>query len=458
MRSAVSPSRDGAAQLALAAGRDVLAAGLELGAGLVAGLDRLREPDLVVLGQQRVLTDVGEVEADEVFLVALDALLGHRSHLLVRRLGARGEDHPGPAAKARPGRGVRIYDTDLVKGANPCAVFVRHLPPMSWSAGPPGLSPTAGRTLVTAMADVDCRRGRSHDGDHALRRADPVRLQSVLAHYVVLSRGQPGCRNIDLALSSTVPDRFVIVQKWETPAAPAGPLRLRPTWWRWPRACDGAPRGPARDRPPRPDQRARSRMTNAVATGRARRDAVGHRRVRSNATSSGARLGLPFRRSSASTASWRRPSPATCAGTACSTSSRSRTRSSRRCTATCTASPVIPPPSGPGCSPSRTTAWSTTGGRAVGARRSPTWRSTRRPWSATWRRRRSTSSATGASASCSTASRADQREVLLLRIVADLSLEDVAVALGKRRGAIKSLQHRALATLRRQLDRERAGS
>lgn len=46
----------------------------------------------------------------------------------------------------------------------------------------------------------------------------------------------------------------------------------------------------------------------------------------------------------------------------------------------------------------------------------------------------------------------DQREVLLLRIVVDLSLEDVAIALGKRRGAIKSLQHRALATLRRELD------
>ncbi len=50
----------------------------------------------------------------------------------------------------------------------------------------------------------------------------------------------------------------------------------------------------------------------------------------------------------------------------------------------------------------------------------------------------------------------DQRDVLLLRIVADLSLEDVAVALGKRRGAIKSLQHRALATLRRFLDGEEA--
>jgi quinol monooxygenase YgiN len=49
--------------------------------------------------------------------------------------------------------------------------------------------------------------------------SDAQRLQSVLARYVVVSRGHAGCRNIDLAISSTTPDRFVIVQKWETPAA-----------------------------------------------------------------------------------------------------------------------------------------------------------------------------------------------------------------------------------------------
>jgi quinol monooxygenase YgiN len=49
--------------------------------------------------------------------------------------------------------------------------------------------------------------------------SDAQRLQSVLARYVVLSRGHRGCRNIDLAMSSTTPDRFVIVQKWETPDA-----------------------------------------------------------------------------------------------------------------------------------------------------------------------------------------------------------------------------------------------
>ena len=52
----------------------------------------------------------------------------------------------------------------------------------------------------------------------------------------------------------------------------------------------------------------------------------------------------------------------------------------------------------------------------------------------------------------------DQRDVLLLRIVGDLSLEDTAAALGKNRGAVKSLQHRALATLRRHLEREEAGA
>ena len=46
---------------------------------------------------------------------------------------------------------------------------------------------------------------------------DPGRLQAVLARYVVLSRGHRGCRNIDLAMSSTTPNRFVIVQKWERP-------------------------------------------------------------------------------------------------------------------------------------------------------------------------------------------------------------------------------------------------
>ncbi len=45
------------------------------------------------------------------------------------------------------------------------------------------------------------------------------RLLGVLAKYVVLSRGQPGCRNIDLCASRTEPGRFLVIEKWETPAA-----------------------------------------------------------------------------------------------------------------------------------------------------------------------------------------------------------------------------------------------
>jgi len=45
---------------------------------------------------------------------------------------------------------------------------------------------------------------------------DPDRLAAVLAKYVVLSRHEPGCRNIDLCGSLTVPGRFVVIEKWET--------------------------------------------------------------------------------------------------------------------------------------------------------------------------------------------------------------------------------------------------
>ena len=47
------------------------------GPGLDPGLDLLREADLALFGQQRILADVGEVQADEVFLVPFDPLLGH---------------------------------------------------------------------------------------------------------------------------------------------------------------------------------------------------------------------------------------------------------------------------------------------------------------------------------------------------------------------------------------------
>jgi RNA polymerase sigma factor (sigma-70 family) len=45
----------------------------------------------------------------------------------------------------------------------------------------------------------------------------------------------------------------------------------------------------------------------------------------------------------------------------------------------------------------------------------------------------------------------EQREVLLLRVVAGLSVEETAQVVGRRAGAVRSLQHRALARLRTSL-------
>lgn len=45
----------------------------------------------------------------------------------------------------------------------------------------------------------------------------------------------------------------------------------------------------------------------------------------------------------------------------------------------------------------------------------------------------------------------DQRDVMVLRIVADLTVEQVADVLGKRVGAVKALQRRALDNLRKKV-------
>ncbi len=48
----------------------------------------------------------------------------------------------------------------------------------------------------------------------------------------------------------------------------------------------------------------------------------------------------------------------------------------------------------------------------------------------------------------------DQRDVLLLRVVSDLSIEETATVLGKTPGAVKALQHRALASIRQKMSPE----
>ena len=46
--------------------------------------------------------------------------------------------------------------------------------------------------------------------------SDQARLAAVLSNYVVTSRGDPGCRNIDLCVAVGRETRFVIIEKWES--------------------------------------------------------------------------------------------------------------------------------------------------------------------------------------------------------------------------------------------------
>ena len=59
------------------------------------------------------------------------------------------------------------------------------------------------------MGVFDAASGREED------------LAGVLARYVVVSRTEEGCRNIDLVASLLSPGRFVVYEKWESPDAQA---------------------------------------------------------------------------------------------------------------------------------------------------------------------------------------------------------------------------------------------
>ena len=49
--------------------------------------------------------------------------------------------------------------------------------------------------------------------------SDASSLMAILSKYVVLSRMQPGCRNVDLCASAAQPGRFLVIEKWESVAA-----------------------------------------------------------------------------------------------------------------------------------------------------------------------------------------------------------------------------------------------
>ncbi|MGH8994962.1 MAG: putative quinol monooxygenase [Acidimicrobiales bacterium] len=62
--------------------------------------------------------------------------------------------------------------------------------------------------VVTMVFDVVEANGPSSD-----------QLMAVLSKYVVVSRGHRGCRNIDLCASVTRSGRYLVIEKWESPAA-----------------------------------------------------------------------------------------------------------------------------------------------------------------------------------------------------------------------------------------------
>lgn len=62
-------------------------------------------------------------------------------------------------------------------------------------------------TVVTGV--FDAAQGRESE------------LAGVLARYVVVTRGEPGCRNVDLVASLLQPGRFLVYEKWDSPEAQA---------------------------------------------------------------------------------------------------------------------------------------------------------------------------------------------------------------------------------------------
>ncbi len=49
--------------------------------------------------------------------------------------------------------------------------------------------------------------------------ADADTLLAVLSKYVVLTRMEAGCRNVDLCASVAQPGRYLVIQKWDSPEA-----------------------------------------------------------------------------------------------------------------------------------------------------------------------------------------------------------------------------------------------
>lgn len=77
------------------------------------------------------------------------------------------------------------------------------------------------RVSFDAMAEQVTRDAGTNDIELAIvtmrfDASDPGALLAVLSKYVVLTRMEPGCRNVDLCSSVTHQGRYLLIEKWES--------------------------------------------------------------------------------------------------------------------------------------------------------------------------------------------------------------------------------------------------
>ena len=107
------------AQLPLAGRQHVMTEPVELLARLVPDFDRLGQPHLVVLGEQRILADIGQIEPDEVFFISFDSVFGQPSQpplFAVRSAQCNNRPRPPPFPPRRSSRAISV--TEIVQVAS----------------------------------------------------------------------------------------------------------------------------------------------------------------------------------------------------------------------------------------------------------------------------------------------------------------------------------------------------
>jgi quinol monooxygenase YgiN len=88
-----------------------------------------------------------------------------------------------------------------------CALYDNHLvkPPFRGELETKFVADDVEIALLTATFDA--------------RAGDEERLLAALSRYVVLTRHEPECRNVDLVASVTQGGRFLVIEKWDSAEA-----------------------------------------------------------------------------------------------------------------------------------------------------------------------------------------------------------------------------------------------